>query len=176
MELTPLKPLYTEGEAFATVYLEGRSPGEDAADQVRLRWKSLRERLAADGANEAALTALDSALARDKAGEEQVNGRVLVASDRGEVVLDEPWDASLGAGDDARWGVLPQPGAYVREATHAARVLLLVAGHDETKLSRLVVARDLTESPKRGAGRCGRRFAPLAHGRAGPPAHPAPHG
>ncbi|QPP09068.1 hypothetical protein G4Z16_24630 [Streptomyces bathyalis] len=147
MELSPLKPLYAEGEAFATVYLEGRSPGEDAADQVRLRWKSLRERLRADGANEATLAALDKALARDKAGEEQVNGRVLVASDRGEVVLDEPWDASLGAGDDARWGVLPQPGAYVREATHAARVLLLVAGHAGTKLSRLVVARDPAESP-----------------------------
>ncbi|SCK40713.1 hypothetical protein [Streptomyces sp. WMMB 322] len=147
MELSPLKSLYAEGEAFATVYLEGRSPGEDAADQIRLRWKSLRERLASDGADQAALTVLDDALARDKAGEEQANGRVLVASDHGRLGLDAPWDASLGAGDDAGWGVLPQLGAYAREATHAARVLLIVAGHEETELRRLVVARDLTESP-----------------------------
>lgn len=147
MELSPLKSLYAEGDAFATVYLEGRSPGEDAADQIRLRWKSLRERLAADGAGQAALTALDDVLARDKAGEEQANGRVIVASDRGRIELDEPWDASLGAGDDAGWGVLPQLGAYVRETARAARVLLVVAGHEETELRRLVVARDLTESP-----------------------------
>ncbi|MCF6521650.1 hypothetical protein [Streptomyces sp. JJ36] len=142
MELSSLAALYAEEEPFATVYLEGRSPGEDAADQVRLRWENLRGRLAADGATEAALAAIDEALSREKAGEEQTDGRVLVASGSGRLALDEPWDASLGAGDGARWGPLPELGPYVRQAAEAARVLLVVAAQEDAQVSTLTVTAD----------------------------------
>lgn len=141
MELSALTSLYNEAGSFATVFLEGHSPGEDAESQIRLRWQRLRKQLAAKGAADSALAALDAELERDKPGEEQANGRVLVASDQGRICLDEPWDTAPG-GDEAHWGVLPELGPYVREIDRAARVLLVVADQTEVRLSRLVVSRE----------------------------------
>ncbi|MET7638131.1 hypothetical protein [Streptomyces sp. NPDC005438] len=140
MELTALKPLYTEGDHFATLYLEGRSPAEDADDQVRLRWNTLREQLASEGAPQTTLDAVDQALTDHRPGEKQTLGRVLVVSDQGQPLLDELWDAALGSGDSAHWKPLPQLGAYVREAAQTERVLLIVAGQQETQLSELLVS------------------------------------
>lgn len=142
MELNELKRVYSHEGPFATVYLEGRSPGEDAEKQVRLRWQALRERLEAEGAAAAALDAVETELAGSEPGEEQVNGRVLVASAGEGVVLDEPWDAALGRGDDAHWGHLPELGAYVREAARAVRVLLVAADQEAAQLRHLVVAEE----------------------------------
>ncbi|MGW8380253.1 hypothetical protein [Streptomyces sp. ODS28] len=142
MELNELKPVYAHEGPFATVYLEGRSPGEDAAKQIRLRWGTLRERLEAEHAQSAALDAAERALTRAERGEEQANGRVLVTSATDGVVLDSPWDAAMGTGDDAHWSMLPELGAFVREAAHAVRVLLVVAGQEEAELRRLVVAQE----------------------------------
>ncbi|MDT0379484.1 hypothetical protein RM572_11980 [Streptomyces sp. DSM 42041] len=141
MQLSRLASLYTPEQAsFATVYLEGRSPGEDAADQVRLRWHELRERLTKEGASEAALGSVDEALSQDKAGEEQADGRVLVASAEGRLALDQPWDAALGAGDQAHWGPFPELGSYVRHTADAVRVLLVVADQQEARFSAVTVA------------------------------------
>ncbi|MFR9676285.1 hypothetical protein [Streptomyces sp. TR06-5] len=141
MELSELKSVYAHEGPFVTVYLEGRSPGEDAAKQVRLRWRDLRERLEARDAEGSALDAVEEALDEGRFGEEQTNGRVLVAT-AGGVVLDEPWDAALGAGDAAFSGVLPELGPHVREASEAVRVLLVIAGQEDAELRRLVVAAD----------------------------------
>src|SRR5699024_7953879 len=111
------------------VYLEGRAPGADATEQTRLRWKAQRERLQADGASESALNALDDVLAGATAGEEQINGRVLVATGSG-VVLDEQWDAALGTGDAAYWTHLPELGSYVREAVRAVRELVVLVDQE----------------------------------------------
>ncbi|EST38784.1 hypothetical protein N566_05550 [Streptomycetaceae bacterium MP113-05] len=151
MELSRLASLYTQEEtSFATVYLEGRSPGEDAADQVRLRWHDLRERLTNEGAEETALSSVEAALSQDKAGEEQADGRVLVASGGGRLALDQPWDASLGTGDQAHWSPLPELGSYVRHSAGAVRVLLAVADQQEARLTTLTVATDVGSTEDSG--------------------------
>lgn len=139
MDLSRLKPVYEHEGPFATVYMEGRAPGEDAGSQIRLRWKALRERLVNGGATSGALEAIDSALEREDPGEEQADGRVLVASASG-MVLDEPWDAALGAGDEAHWSVVPELGALVREECRSVRMLVVIAEHQGAQLRHEVVA------------------------------------
>ena len=140
MELTRLRSVYKAEGPFATVYLEGRTPGEDAEKQMRLRWQALREGLEqAEEAPAAVLDELETSLLADKAGEEQANGRVLVANEAG-VVLEEPWDAALGSGDQAYWSMLPQLGSYVRERTRAVRMLVVVADRNQAHIRRVVAA------------------------------------
>src|SRR5690625_6589880 len=98
MDLARIRPVYDHPGPFATVYLEGRSPGEDAPQQVRLRWKGLREQLDTDGAEATALDALEARLFDEESGEVQVDGRVLAATTAG-VLLDASWDATRGSGD-----------------------------------------------------------------------------
>lgn len=143
MDLSALRSVYEHDGPFATVYLEGRSPGEDAATQVRLRWQALRERLVSAGAQAAPLDAIEEALRQHPAGEEQSSGRVLVAAGT-QVLLHEAWDAALGAGDNAHWGELPELGAYVREADRAVRELVVVAGDQGAQVRQEVVAQQHT--------------------------------
>lgn len=140
MELSVLRPVYEREGPFVTVYLEGRSPAEDADKQVRLRWKALRERLEAADADTRAVDAVEKDLLEGTAGEEQTNGRVIVADAAG-VVLDAPWDAALGAGDDAHTGVLPELGPYVREKARAVRALVVVADQEGAVVRKEVIAR-----------------------------------
>jgi hypothetical protein len=139
MRLAEIRHVYEEEGPFATVYLEGRSPAEDATEQKRLRWKGLRERLESQGATAGALDLLESALRSDAAGEVEANGRILVATDSA-IVLDAPWDAALGSGDNAHWGVLPELGAYVREAAQAVRTLLVIANQQGAQVRQEVVS------------------------------------
>lgn len=147
MDLTTLRPVVDGSGPFVTVYLEGRAPAEDAAQQVRLRWKDQRERLQNQDADPAALDAVEDALFGEQAGEVHTDGRVLVATAAG-VALDAPWDAALGSGDAAYWTAAPELGAYVRERARAVRLLVVVA-HDQqhaTVRQEVVAAgHDLTE-------------------------------
>ena len=59
MMLTDLVFLYRAAAPFVTVYLDTSGTVADAPPPVRLRWKSLRRELAAAGAPEAALAAID---------------------------------------------------------------------------------------------------------------------
>lgn len=140
MDLTRLRPVYEHAGPFATVYMEGRSPGEDSRNQMRLRWKSLRERLASDGAAADVLDALEAALTDEQAGEEQTNGRVLVATEDGGLVFDEAWDAALGSGDDAHYTVLPELGAYVREQARSVRMLVAISDAQGAVVRQEIVA------------------------------------
>lgn len=139
MELASLRPVYEQQGPFATVYLEGRSPGEDAREELRLRWRGLRERLQGQGAPEEGLAAIDSALAAAIAGEVEADGRILVA-DSTRVVLDAPWDAALGTGDGAVWQELPHLGPYVRENSKAVRELVVVASQRAATVRQVVIA------------------------------------
>lgn len=139
MDLARIRPVYDHPGPFATVYLEGRSPGEDAPQQVRLRWKALREQLATDGAEATALDALESRLFDEEAGEVQTDGRVLVATSAG-VLLDASWDATLGSGDAAHWTQLPELGAFVRERTRSVRLLVAIANQQGAVVRREVAA------------------------------------
>ncbi|AXK36758.1 hypothetical protein DVA86_33590 [Streptomyces armeniacus] len=144
MDLSRLRPVYEHDGPFATVYLEGRAPAEDAAKQVRLRWQALRERLEADGADPRAVDAAEAAARTDTPGEEQADGRVIVAHPEAGVVLDEHWDAALGAGDAAHWGHLPELGAYGREAARAVRALVVLADREGARVRQEVVAEQHT--------------------------------
>lgn len=139
MNLSRLQSVYEDAGPFATVYLEGRSPGEDVDTQTRLRWQGLRERLADAGAGHAPLEAIEATLEQVESGTEQTNGRVLVASDHG-VVLDQPWDAALGSGDEVQWGALPELGALVREECRSVRMLVAIAKHQAAQIRQEVVA------------------------------------
>lgn len=143
VELSPLQSVYDHEGPFVTVYLEGRSPGEDAARQVRLRWDNLREQLGREGAGDEALAAIDAQLADPRPGEVQADGRVLVAT-AGGVHLDEPWDAALGSGDAAHWSSVPELGAHVREQARAIRVLVAVASQEGAVVRQEIVTEEHT--------------------------------
>ncbi|QXV55842.1 peptide chain release factor 2 [Amycolatopsis sp. TNS106] len=72
---------------FASVYFDSSHDTEDAAARLDLRWRSLRKRLADEGAEERTLGALDAAVAAAPPSEGRA-GRALVA-EGGDVVLDE---------------------------------------------------------------------------------------
>ncbi|GAA4871694.1 hypothetical protein [Saccharopolyspora cebuensis] len=139
MRLSTARQVFDREGPFATVYLEARSPGEDAGEQIRLRWRGLRERLAEAGAAAGAVEALEQRLQPGAAGEEQANGRVLVAVD-GEVVLDEHWDAAQGSGDQAHWATLPELGAFIREAARSVRELVVISDQHGAQVRQEVVS------------------------------------
>lgn len=139
MQLTTLRSIFEQAGPFATVYLEARSPGADAAGQMRLRWRALRERLESVGAAGGAIDVLAAELDRDVPGEEQADGRVLVAGAE-RVVLDAAWDAAIGAGDAAHWQELPDLGPYVREALRSVRALIVAADQHSARVRQEVVA------------------------------------
>lgn len=139
MDLSALKPVYEHEGPFATVYMEGRSPGEDSGDQVRLRWRALRERLEAAGAETATVDAIENELRKEPPGEEQTDGRVLVATGS-TVVLDAPWDAALGAGDDAHYDRLPDMAPYMREKARSVRELVVLADQEGAQVRQEVIA------------------------------------
>lgn len=141
MRLQTLREVYDAAGPFATVYMEARSPAEDARHQVRLRWDALRGQLAESGASEAQLAALDEAILDEPSGEVQADGRVLVAGSDG-VLLNEPWDAALGAGDAAHLSGQPELGAFIREWAHAVRLLVAVVDQNRAVVRREVAVAD----------------------------------
>lgn len=126
MQLSRLRSVYDASGPFATVYLEARSPGQDAPTQTRLRWQELRGRLVDAGATAGAIEAIDAGLRHEEAGEIQADGRVLVATDTG-LALDAGWDAALGTGDAAYWTASPELGGYVRQEARSVRLLVAIA-------------------------------------------------
>ncbi|WP_035767954.1 hypothetical protein [Arthrobacter castelli] len=143
MKLEAIRGVYEQQGPFATVYLEGRSPSDDAGQQIRLRWDDLRGRLAEAGAEEAVLESLDDAVMVEDIAEVQTDGRILVANATG-VVLNDAWDAALGAGDAAHWSAQPELGAYVREQARSVRLLVAIADQHGAVVRRLVVAESHT--------------------------------
>jgi hypothetical protein len=104
MRLNFLRPLYRDFGGWASVYLETsrRSPAAAVAEGVKLRWREAREQLAADGADEATMAALQAALAEPQLA---APGRVLFARD-GRVML----TPALRAAPDLRAEFGPLPG------------------------------------------------------------------
>ena len=141
MELSGLSGLYRSLDPVATVYLEARSPSEDAATQVTLRWHDLAEQLRTAGADEGTLAAIDATVKDNEYGWQQGTGRVVVASSAG-VLLDAALDAAQGAGDEAYWTTLPQLGRYLREQARICRELLIVADKEGATVSELLVSPD----------------------------------
>lgn len=141
MQLAEVQHIFHTSGPFATVYLEGRPPAEDADQQIRLRWNHLREQLNEAGAEEGVLETLDAAIVTDDIGEVQADGRVLVANASG-VILNEAWDAVLGAQDAAHFTDEPELGPYARERARAVRILLAVADQTGATVRHLVATEE----------------------------------
>jgi len=91
VELEFLSELAVRQGPFVTVYLDASHDTHDADRRIDLSWRESRRDLAAQGADEATLTALDKAV---EAADPSVGqaGRVLVAA-HGETLLDRPLPA-----------------------------------------------------------------------------------
>lgn len=87
MKLAYLQQVYERPGPFATAYLDTSAEAEDAAKAVELRWRSTRERLAGQGADETTLDALSRHVDEHEWRIGQ-HGQVLVAQ-QGEVVLSD---------------------------------------------------------------------------------------
>jgi len=103
-----LEEVYSGEGPYATVYLENRPAGEDAAEQWELRWQGLRQQLLAEGTDQPTLAALDEALTPSRPGNAVRHGRVLVAAS-GQIRLDRPLpdDPVTPVTDQATWAPLP---------------------------------------------------------------------
>ncbi|GAA1846629.1 Vms1/Ankzf1 family peptidyl-tRNA hydrolase [Brevibacterium marinum] len=139
MNLENLRTVYDNQGPFATIYLEGRSPAADAEQQVRLRWDELRQNLTDAGAPDQILSHIDDTLIVDDITEVQTDGRIVVANTSG-VVLDEHWDAALGAGDIAHYAQVPELGAYIRENSRLVDVVLIIADQEGATIRELRVS------------------------------------
>src|SRR5438874_13742305 len=103
--------IYEHDGPFATAYLDATRATESGAEEVRLRWQALRAELAAAGAAEPTLAALDEAVAADRTPGE--HGRVLVGAG-GDTVL----SAALPRApirSQARWAPLPHLMPYLAQ-------------------------------------------------------------
>ena len=125
--MTSLKPvlsdIYRRPGPFATVYLDATRSTESGAHEVELRWRSLRETLAGQGAPSAELDAIEAALGADEAPGR--HGRALIAAG-GEVLLDDV----LGdppAREEARFAPLPHVMPYLAQTAGRVPYLLVLA-------------------------------------------------
>ena len=139
MQFGFLADIYATEGPYATVCLQPRHVGEDAATQLALRWQPLAQRLRADGADPSTLAALEAAVAGDprvprgRPGALGAQGRVLVAAS-GRLLLNRPLRreperpafAELTE-DLARWAPLPHLAPLLGYEQRPAPHLLVVA-------------------------------------------------
>ncbi len=139
MDLATLRDVLTHPGPVATAYLEARSPSEDAAAQIDLRWRDLLDQLGSQGADTDVIAALRDVPEQGREGWQQGSGHVVVAAASG-VLFAAPVDAALGAGDWAHWGPLPRLGDYVRARSRATRQLLVLADQEGASVHQMTVA------------------------------------
>lgn len=137
MKLQTIREVQEAQGPVATIYLESRSPDEDAEKHLRLRWDALRRELDGEGATDEVLSALEDAIIVDDIGEVQADGRVLVANHHG-VLLNTTWDAAVGTGDAAHLADEAQLGPYIREAARSVRLLVAIANQEGAVVRREV--------------------------------------
>lgn len=139
MDLATLRDALTHAGPVATVYLEARSPSEDAAAQVDLRWRDLLDQLDSQGADAGTLAALREVPEQGREGWQQGSGHVVVGAPSG-VLFATPVDAALGTGDWAHWGPLPRLGDYARARSRATRQLVVLADREGATVHQVTVA------------------------------------
>lgn len=130
MEPGHLKALYDNPGPFASVYLVTERADPEAGHAVDSRWRELRGRLEADGADEPTLEAIDAAVGSD-CGRPAPHGQAIFAAG-GAVLVQEKLRAPTAA-DRATFGPLPdvlpaQAAAAREEESLRAEVLDRYAG------------------------------------------------
>lgn len=139
MDLVTLRDVLTHQGPVATAYLEARSPSEDAAAQIDLRWRDLLDQLDSQGADADTIAALRDVPEQGREGWQQGSGHVVVAAASG-VLFAAPVDAALGTGDRVHWGPLPHLGDYARARSRATRQLVVLADQQGATVHQLTVA------------------------------------
>jgi hypothetical protein len=114
MNTGDLRRLLDHPGPFATVNLDASHDTENATRELELRWRTARDELAAHGADEATLAALDEAV-RDARPAVGKAGRLLIAAG-GDVLLDR-WLAMPPPLPVTRVGTLPYLMPLVEQAT-----------------------------------------------------------
>lgn len=105
MRLNWLRSLTTDPGPFATVVLDATSDEPKGSNEVRLRWRNLRENLESQGADESVLASLDDAVDGGHPPDGTA-GRVLVAGSGG-LVLDRFVETPPSGSGTAVWSDLP---------------------------------------------------------------------
>ena len=127
---------------MATVYLDVTRSVEQAQQAIDLRWRGLRADLAAAGAPESTLAAIDSVIGRhDVPAEHGGHGQVVVAAGE-RVLFDHPLPHPPRR-DEARWSPLPHLLPYLAALEPAIAHVLVVAdrtGADLTAVRSLDAA------------------------------------
>jgi hypothetical protein len=134
MDLSYLRPLFTTPGPWASVYLDATRAEENAEHEIELRWRSLRAQLAAAGAGDATLDALQEAVT---AGPHRPGQSGLAAFASGTDVVVEPM-AAPPAVEQAAFGPLPHAMPLVAqrgEEIPYVQVLSDRTGADVTGLS-----------------------------------------
>lgn len=121
MDLGFLSHLYAVDGPFATVYVDTTGAAEDAARQLELRWRRLRDELTTAGADEATVDAIGSVLRHDDAGGD---GQVVVAA-HGRVLLDQRLPRPPRR-EIADWGPLPHVMPLVAQLADAIPYVVAV--------------------------------------------------
>jgi hypothetical protein len=119
VNLSFLRELYQRPGPWASVYLDATHNTADGDQAVGLRWRGLREQLAAQGADEATLAEMDATISADMgAGPGRVGLAVFAA--RGRVALAEPLPRPP-VRELATWSRRPQTGPLVAGAAEQVR-------------------------------------------------------
>jgi hypothetical protein len=139
MQLSTIRRVYSGESPYVTIYLESQTPSDDAAHKMRVLWEDLQRQIEKPGVTEAAIDALEHSILDAQAGEIQSNGRVLVADASG-LLLDEAWDAALGAGSAAYVGEHPELGAFVREKDRSVKLIVAIADQHGAVVRHTVVS------------------------------------
>ena len=142
MDLGFLAEAYRADGPYATVFLQSRHVGEDAAQQIGLRWHALAHQLRRDGVDQPTLRALEAAVMPQRPGPISARGRVLVAAN-GTVLLDLPLpypapDIPQLTGDEARWAPLPHLLPYLVHERPRTPHLVVVANRVGADIHLLV--------------------------------------
>ena len=147
MDLTFLSHLYAVSGPYATVYVATTGAAEDAAKQLDLRWRALRDELAAAGADERTIDAIGDVLRVGEGG----SGQAVVAA-QGRVLLDQrlPFPPRQ---ELAHWGPLPHVMPLVSALSDAVPHVVVVVDrigaditaygdHGEEAVAATVVGQD----------------------------------
>lgn len=124
MDPSHLKSLYDHPGPFASVYLVTERAVPDAEHAIELRWRELRGRLAADGADEPTLEAIDAVVGSDR-GRAAPHGQVILAA--GGTVLLQDELRSPNVVDRAAFGQLPDILPFLAQVPDIGSYLLVFA-------------------------------------------------
>jgi Bacterial archaeo-eukaryotic release factor family 2 len=141
MDLSYLRPLFDRPGPWASVYLDATRAGENADHEVDLRWRALREQLESEGADQATLDAVATAIQEHPYQPGRYGLAVFAAE--GEAVLVETLSAPPPS-DHATFDVLPHAMPLVAargEEVPYVKVLSDRTGADVTGLDVGGVAR-----------------------------------